>query len=73
MRQKAKEKLRKEAGLDKVAKAKKFDVEEHYDDCGQDLSGLGEDIAKLASDSWVDTIHDLDNENSRVDMYINNT
>ena len=62
MRQKAKEKEKHDAGLERVIKAKLFHVEEHYDDGGQDLSGLGADISNLATDDWVVTIEEISDE-----------
>jgi hypothetical protein len=62
MRQKAKEKERKAAGLDPVVKKKQFKVEEHFDDCGQDLSGLGPDIEKLAADYLIEDASDISDE-----------
>ena len=49
MRQKEKEKQRKEAGLEPVVRKKTFVVEDHFDDCGQDLSGLGKGSASNGS------------------------
>ena len=51
-RQKIKEKARKAAGGEAVKK--KFVVENHFDDCGADLSGLGRDIVMLAADYFID-------------------
>lgn len=53
MKRKAKEKERKEKGLE--PNKRKIEVEEHDDDCGLDLSGLGSDIQKLATSCWIDT------------------
>ena len=41
-RAKAAEKLRKEQGIE--PRRKKFHIEDHFDDCGTDLSGLGSDL-----------------------------
>ena len=43
----------KEAGVERVVKKKPKVVEEHYDDCGQDLSGLGPDAVEDAADYYV--------------------
>ena len=50
-RQKVMQKARKLAGG--AAKKKKFIIEDHYDDCGTDLSGLGADICFLAADVLI--------------------
>ena len=47
-RQKARKKQRKEVGIQ--PKRKQFKLEDHFDDCGSDLSGLGHDIVILAAD-----------------------
>ena len=59
-RQKIKEKARKEAGI--AAPKRKFDIEDHVDDCGTDLSGLGEDIALLAADLIVERLAEHDDD-----------
>jgi len=41
-RQKAQQKLEKEQGIERVVKKKKKIVENHHDDCGEDLSSLGD-------------------------------
>ena len=41
-RAKAAEKLRKEQGIE--PRRKRFHIEDHFDDCGTDLSGLGPDL-----------------------------
>ena len=46
-RQKVKEKERKLAGIE--VKRKMKDIEDHVDDCGSDLSGLGPDIGLSSS------------------------
>ena len=51
VRQKEKEKARKAAGIE--VKRRKLHVEEHYDDCGQDLSGLGPEAAIDAADFLI--------------------
>jgi len=51
-RQKIKEKERKAAGIDVVKK--KQQIEDHHDDCGNDLTGLGPDISLLASDISIE-------------------
>ena len=56
-RQKVADKARKEAGIAK--RTKKFKIEEVYDDCGTDLSGLGMDAAALAMEHLVITTEDL--------------
>ena len=53
-RQKVMQKARKLAGG--TAIKRKFVVEDHFDDCGTDLSGLGPDIALFAADVIVDTL-----------------
>ena len=50
-RQKIADKARKEAGIAK--RTRKFVIEEHYDDCGTDLSGLGADIKALTLEYLV--------------------
>ena len=45
-RQKVRNAERKKAGI--LAKTRKIPVEDHYDDCGTDLTGLGDDIAIYA-------------------------
>ena len=45
-----KEKARKLAGI--PANKRIQYIEDHHDDCGSDLSGLGPDIVLLASDSF---------------------
>ena len=50
-RQKEQDKLRKAAGIEK--KKRKFHIEEHYDDCGTDLSGLGADALAQTADYLV--------------------
>ena len=47
-RQKVKQKAMKEAGLE--PRKKKFKMEDHHDDCGNDLSGLGSEIIQYAAD-----------------------
>ena len=49
---KVREKARKQAGLSPVKR--KFTVEEHFDDCGTDLSGLGPDVEVYAVDIFLD-------------------
>ena len=48
LRQKAKLKKDKEAGI--KPKKKKFAIEPGNDDCGEDLAGLGTDVALLSQD-----------------------
>ena len=50
-RQKIADKARREAGIAK--RTRKFVIEEHYDDCGTDLSGLGADIKALTLEYLV--------------------
>ena len=38
----------KEAGQE--PKRKRFNIEQHFDDCGSDLSGLGSEVAYLSAD-----------------------
>ena len=53
VRQKERQKDRKAADID--VKRSKIPVEEHYDDCGQDLSGLGSEVTRDASDYLITT------------------
>ena len=62
MRQKEKEKQRKEAGLEPVVRKKKFVVEDHFDDCGQDLSGLGKEVQAMVVDYLIETADDIAEE-----------
>ena len=50
----------KEKGITLEVRRKKFHVEEHYDDCGTDLSGLGDHVALLADDDlgWSSSSED---------------
>ena len=43
-RQKAKEKADKEAGIERVVKKKFKVVEDHFDDCGEDLNSICKDV-----------------------------
>ena len=52
VRQKQRQQERKAAGIE--FKRRIQHVEEHYDDCGQDLSGLGKEVAEDAADYLVD-------------------
>ena len=52
------QKARKLAGG--AATKKKFEIEEHYDDCGTDLSGLGPVAVLLASDYAVELAEEDD-------------
>ena len=51
-RQKVMQKARKLAGG--TATKRKFVIEDHFDDCGTDLSGLGPDIVFFAADIFVE-------------------
>ena len=57
-RQKIADKARREAGIEK--NRKKFVIEEVYDDCGRDLSGLGPDAVAQAADYYILFDADLD-------------
>ena len=52
-RQKIKEKANKLAGIE--PNRKKFIIEDKFDDCGSDLSGLGSDIQIYMADYTVET------------------
>ena len=66
-RQKIKQKAMKEAGLE--PRKKKFKVEDHHDDCGNDLSGLGTEIIQYAADYVIDTKFDVVNEEIAENTY----
>ena len=68
-RQKVKEKARKLLGLE--PNRKKYVIEEHYDDCGSDLSGLGPDVLAFMADYLVelessDSESEFDTESSNL-------
>ena len=60
LRQKEKQKADKEAGI--KPKKRPQHIEHGDDDCGDDLSGLGGDIALLSSD-YLHEQHDDDDQN----------
>eukprot|EP00959_Pyramimonas_sp_CCMP1952_P078102 1632673-Pyramimonas_sp.AAC.1 len=52
VRQKARLQAMKERG--ETPNKRKFTIEKHYDDCGEDLRGLGTDYAALGADYFVE-------------------
>ena len=62
MREKARRKAEKEQGIERVVKKTKKIVEEHYDDCGDDLSSLDKDPALLCQLCGCDTDTELQEE-----------
>ena len=59
-KEKHKKKLMKEAGQEITVKKKKFHIEEHYDDCGEDLSSLREQIDEADPQYYVPADYDTD-------------
>ena len=57
-RQKVAEKLRKAAVI--IKKTRPVVIEDHFDDCGTDLSGLGPDIHLFAADILPEDLDDPD-------------
>ena len=56
----------KAAGLEIVVKKKKFVVEDHHDDCGDDLSSLGPEDQMLTV--GLSDIYTLDSDEEHIDQ-----
>ena len=74
LRQMERRKKRKEAGLDKFATKREKVVEQHFDDCGEDLSSIV-DVTKLYCQSMLmdyfsetETEPDLDNSDVHISL-----
>ena len=63
VREKERRKKLKEQGIEQTVQKRKKVVEEHYDDCGDDLSSLGSSPTKLGSDiTGYTSLADIDSE-----------